>query len=67
MLGTSTKKFYKELSYFNKIEKNEYIEKEKNEKKNYSNEIKSRIKLSKIREILEFKYSIMIKKRFYLL
>ena len=63
VLGTSAKKLYKELSYFNKIEINEYIKKGKNEQKNYSNEIKNRIKLSKIREILEFKYSIIIKKR----
>ena len=62
-LGNNAKKLYEELSYFNRLEINKYIRKGKKEKKNYYNEIKNRIKLSKIREILEFRYSIIIKKK----
>ena len=61
-LGNNAKKLYEELSYFNRLEINKYIRKGKKEK-NYYNEIKNRIKLSKIREILEFRYSIIIKKK----
>ena len=62
-LDTNAINFYKELTNYNLKEINNYLKNKVNEEVNHSNNFRNLIKLNKIRERLESKYSIIIKKK----